>query len=141
MLFLFAGNTLFADSARLPRRPLGATSPGSSRPGVLLACYVGLVGLAVASFTAARAFAIGGYVGADADPDASSAPRSSTAPALDKHLQLIVLGRLPIAAARALYRRRADLVRVAGWWWWLACGVVMAISAGCLWRRYRRADA
>ncbi len=61
---------------------------------------------------------------------------------LDKHLQLMMLGRLPIAAARSLYPGRQDPdTALAGWWWWAACGVVMAISAGCLWWRYRRADA
>ena len=37
--------------------------------GVLLASYVSLLGLAVASFTSRRAFALGTYAGVHADPD------------------------------------------------------------------------
>ena len=61
---------------------------------------------------------------------------------LDRHLQLIMLGRIPIAAARSLYSGEQNPeFALAGWWWWSASAVVMAIAAGCLWWRYRRADA
>ena len=61
---------------------------------------------------------------------------------LDRHWQLIMLGRLPIAAARSLYPGGGDPeTSLAGWWWWVACAVVMAASSACLWWRYRRADA
>ena len=38
---------------------------------------------------------------------------------LDRHLQLIMLGRLPIAAARSLYPgNQNEATALAGWWWW-----------------------
>ncbi len=45
----------------LPRRPLARRPPHHRASGLLLALYVSLVGLAVASFTSRRAFALGGY--------------------------------------------------------------------------------
>ena len=111
--------------------------------GLLLASYVSLVGLAVASFTSRRAFALGGYAALMLIPTFVGGTLVFDAD-LDRHLQLIMLGRLPIAAARSLYPGGSDTdstTVLAGWWWWAACGVVMAISAGCLWWRYRRADA
>jgi len=102
---------------------------------------VSLVGLAVASFTSRRAFALGGYAALMLIPTFVGTSLVQGA-GLDKHLQLMMLGRLPIAAARSLYPGRTDPeFALAGWWWWAACGVVMGISTLCLWWRYRRADA
>ena len=47
--------------ARLPRATTGATSSASSPPACCSPLYFSLVGLAVASFTSRRAFALGGY--------------------------------------------------------------------------------
>jgi ABC-2 type transport system permease protein len=141
VLLLFVGNTFFADSAlgylhdhwHDPLRILAS--------GLLLASYVSLVGLAVASFTSRRAFALGGYAALMLIPTYVGGALVFGAN-LDRHLQLIMIGRLPIAAARSLYPGNQDQDQaLAGWWWWAACGVVMAISAACLWWRYRRADA
>lgn len=141
VLLLFVGNTFFADSAFTylgnhwhdPLRIIAS--------GLLLASYVSLVGLAVASFTSRRAFALGGYAGLMLIPTYVGGSLVYGAD-LDRHWQLIMLGRLPIAAARSLYPGQTDpAYSISGWWWWAACGVVMAISAGCLWWRYRRADA
>ena len=89
-----------------------------------------LVGLAVASFTSRRAFALGGYAALMLIPDVSSAAALVEGAGLDRHVQLIELGRLPIAATRALYpgSQRPGARAVAGWMWWAACGVVMTIS-------------
>jgi ABC-2 type transport system permease protein len=63
VLLLFVGNTFFADSATgyLGDHWLDVFRILAS--GLLLASYVSLVGLAVASFTSRRAFALGTYAG------------------------------------------------------------------------------
>ena len=108
--------------------------------GLLLASYVSLVGLAVASFTSRRAFALGAYAALMLIPTFVGSALVDGAE-LDRHVQLIMLGRLPIAAARRSRRRPGLGARARGLVVVAACGVVMAISAGCLWWRYRRADA
>jgi hypothetical protein len=141
VLLLFVGNTFFADSATRYLADHWGDVFRIVASGLLLACYVSLVGLAVAAFTSRRAFALGTYAGLMLIPTFVGGALVGGA-GVDKHLQLIELGRLPIAAARALYGGEQDPeFALQGWWWWLACAVVMTISAGCLWWRYRRADA
>ena len=141
VLLLFVGNTFFADSATGYLADHWHDSLRIIASGLLLASYVSLVGLAVASFTSRRAFALGGYAALMLIPTFVGGSLVGDA-GLDRHLQLIMLGRLPIAAARSLYGGEQNPeFALAGWWWWSASAVVMAISAGCLWWRYRRADA
>jgi ABC-2 type transport system permease protein len=143
VMLLFIGNTFFAESATSYLADHWLDSLRITASGLLLAFYVSLVGLAVASFTSRRAFALGGYAALMLIPSFVGQSLVEGA-GLDKHVQLIELGRLPIAAARALYPGGTDPdpeLAVAGVWWWAACGVVMTISVTCLWWRYRRADA
>ena len=141
VLLLFIGNTFFADSAAGYLADHWHDSLRIIASGLLLASYVSLVGLAVASFTSRRAFALGGYAALMLIPTFVGGSLVGDA-GLDRHVQLIMLGRLPIAAARSLYGGEQNPeFALAGWWWWSASAVVMAISAGCLWWRYRRADA
>jgi ABC-2 type transport system permease protein len=141
VLLLFVGNTFFADSATGYLADHWHDSLRIIASGLLLASYVSLVGLAVASFTSRRAFALGGYAALMLIPTFVGGSLVGDA-GLDRHLQLIMLGRIPIAAARSLYSGEQNPeFALAGWWWWSASAVVMAISAGCLWWRYRRADA
>ena len=141
VLLLFVGNTCFADSATGYLADHWHDSLRIIASGLLLASYVSLVGLAVASFTSRRAFALGGYAALMLIPTFVGGSLVGDA-GLDRHLQLIMLGRIPIAAARSLYSGEQNPeFALAGWWWWSASAVVMAISAGCLWWRYRRADA
>ena len=141
VLLLFVGNTFFADSATGYLADHWHDSLRIIASGLLLASYVSLVGLAAASFTSRRAFALGGYAALMLIPTFVGGSLVGDA-GLDRHLQLIMLGRLPIAAARSLYGGEQNPeFALAGWWWWSASAVVMAIAAGCLWWRYRRADA
>jgi ABC-2 type transport system permease protein len=141
VLLLFVGNTFFADSATGYLADHWHDSLRIIASGLLLASYVSLVGLAVASFTSRRAFALGGYAALMLIPTFVGGSLVGDA-GLDRHLQLIMLGRIPIAAARSLYSGEQNPeFALAGWWWWSASAVVMAISAACLWWRYRRADA
>jgi ABC-2 type transport system permease protein len=141
VLLLFVGNTFFADSALGYLSDHWVDVGRIVASGLLLAFYVSLVGLAVASFTSRRAFALGGYAALMLIPTFVGGSLVNGA-GLDRHLQLIMLGRLPIAAARSLYPGRTDPeLALAGWWWWAACAVVMGVSILCLWWRYRRADA
>jgi ABC-2 type transport system permease protein len=140
VLLLFVGNTFFADSATSYLADNWLDLLRIVASGLLLASYVSLVGLAVASFTSRRAFALGGYAALMLIPTYVGGALVFGA-GLDRHLQLIMLGRLPIAATRSLYPGNQEQAHaLAGWWWWSACGLVMLVSAGCLWRRYRRAD-
>ena len=141
VLLLFVGNTFFAESAVGYLQDHWHDVGRIVASGLLLALYVSLVGLAVASFTSRRAFALGGYAALMLIPTfvGSSLVQGAN---LDKHLQLMMIGRLPIAATRSLYPGSTDPeFALAGWWWWAACGVVMSVSTFCLWWRYRRADA
>jgi ABC-2 type transport system permease protein len=140
VLLLFVGNTFFADSATSYLADHWHDVLRIIASGLLLASYVSLLGLAVASFTSRRAFALGGYAALMLIPTYVGGALVFGA-GLDRHWQLIMLGRLPIAAARSLYPGNNPDNALSGWWWWAACGVVMAVSAACLWWRYRRADA
>jgi ABC-2 type transport system permease protein len=142
VLLLFVGNTFFAESATSYLADHWHDPLRIVASGLLLASYVSLVGLAVASFTSRRAFALGGYAALMLIPTYVGGALVFGA-GLNRHLQLIMLGRLPIAAARSLYPGdQGDPSRVLpAWQWWAACGVVMAVSSACLWWRYRRADA
>jgi hypothetical protein len=141
VLLLFIGNTFFADSALGYLGDHWIDVFRIIASGLLLAFYVSLVGLAIASFTSRRAFALGTYAGLMLIPTFIGASLVGGA-GVDKHLELIELGRLPVAAARSLYGGDQDTaLALRGWWWWMACAIVMTISAGCLWWRYRRADA
>jgi ABC-2 type transport system permease protein len=141
VLLLFVGNTFFAPSAGGYLRDHWLDAGRIVASGVLLAAYVALLALAVASFTSRRAFALGGYAALMLIPTWVGGALVFGAE-LDKHLQLIMLGRLPIAAARSLYTGDVnDAQTLSGWWWWGACLVVMGVSTLCLWWRYRRAGA
>ena len=61
VLLLFLGNTFFADSALNYLGDHWSDLLRIFASGILLASYVSLLGLAVASFTSRRAFALGGY--------------------------------------------------------------------------------
>jgi ABC-2 type transport system permease protein len=141
VLLLFLGNTFFADSATTYLADHWRDVPRIVASGLLLASYVSLVGLAVASFTGRRAFALGGYAALMLIPTYVGGALVYDAE-LDRHWQLIMLGRLPIAAARSLYPGGGDpATSLDSGLWWAACAAVMAVSAACLWWRYRRADA
>ena len=84
-----------------------------------------LVGLAVASFTSRRAFALGGYAALMLIPSFVGQSLVEGA-GLDKHVQLIELGRLPIAATRALYP--AGVIRTRISWSRAGCGGRRAAS-------------
>jgi len=140
VMLLFIGNTFFAESATSYLGDHWLDSLRITASGLVLALYVSLVGLAIASFTSRRAFALGGYAALMLISTFVGATLVEGV-GLDRHLQLMQLGRLPISAARSLYPGRTDPeFALAGWWWWAACGVVMSVSVTCLWWRYRRAD-
>jgi ABC-2 type transport system permease protein len=117
-MLLFIGNTFFAESATTYLADHWRDVFRITASGLLLALYVSLVGLAIASFTSRRAFALGGYAALMLIPTFVGR-RSSTSAGLDKHLQLIELGRLPIAArAPSIPAGPNWELAIAGWWWW-----------------------
>ena len=93
VLLLFVGNTFFADSATSYLADHWHDLLRIVASGLLLASYVSLVGLAVASFTSRRAFALGGYAALMLIPTYVGGALVFGA-GLDRHLQLIMLGRL-----------------------------------------------
>ena len=142
VLLLFVGNTFFADSAAGYLADHWGDIFRIVASGVLLASYVSLLGLAVASFTSRRAFALGTYAGLMLIPTfigatlvddvgARQAPRADHARAVADRRGALALRR------RAGFPLCAPGLVVVG----SPAASWMAISAGCLWRRYRRADA
>ena len=142
MLLLFVGNTFFADSATGYLGDHWADIFRDPRLGPAARVLRRLVGLAIASFTSRRAFALGAYAALMLIPTFVGDALVQGAE-LDRHVQLIMLGRLPIAAARSLYRRQPGLglraPRAGGGGWPAASS--WRSRPVCLWWRYRRADA
>jgi ABC-2 type transport system permease protein len=135
LLVLYVGILVFAD------HPLGylqenwADLPRILAAGLILAVYYGLVGLAVASTTGRRAFAIGGYLLLLVAPTVLSGLLSEALPSTDA-VELIALSVLPINFAAHLFPD-ANGVTLSIGAWAAAYAVVVAIAALVLLRRYR----
>jgi ABC-2 type transport system permease protein len=139
VLVLFAGNTIFAD------HPLGYVEsywldvPRILVAGTFLGLYFGLTGLAVASLTKRRAFAMGGYLATVILSGAVAGTLVMAANA-GAGFRLLALGRVPIVTARTLFRGDPSTNGVAYGWWWATSLGVMAMSILVLLWRYRSAE-
>ena len=139
VLLLFVGNTIFAEHALVY---LGDHLLDLGRilaAGLLLATYYSLLGLAIASLTTRRAFALGAFAGACLISTAISGALVFGL-GLNRHLQLLGLARIPLVATRSLYSGGGDGREnaLSSGWWWLAAGIVMVLSLAILARRYSR---
>jgi ABC-2 type transport system permease protein len=135
LLVLYIGILVFAD------HPLGylqdnwADLPRILAAGLILAVYYGLVGLAVASTTGRRAFAIGGYLLLLVAPTVLSGLLSEAIPSTDA-FDVIALSVVPINFAAHLFPDSNGLTLSTGAWA-AAYVVVVAVAALVLLRRYR----
>jgi ABC-2 type transport system permease protein len=139
VLVLFTGNTVFAD------HPLGYLEsywldvPRVLVGGTFLGLYFGLFGLAVASLTKRRAFAMGGFLATVILSGAVAATLANAAHA-GQGFRLLGLARVPIITVRTLFRGDPTSGGLAyGWWWAVSLGVIAVSILVLLWR-YRSAE-
>ena len=135
--FLYAGNVLFAD------HPLGYVQDHKADllritvAGLAIAIFYGMAGLAIASLTGRRAFAIGGYLAFMTVPVIVGGSLSSGLNRPD--FLLLATAAIPIHVAESLYPGfEGDGVSTAAWA--LAYFVVVAGCLGVLVRRYRAVE-
>jgi ABC-2 type transport system permease protein len=136
VLFLFGGNVLFA------LHPLGYLEAHLGdlvriiAAGFLIASFYGLLGLAIASLTARRAFAMGGVVGLLV---ASSAASGVLVEGLGtgSEARLLALPGIPIGLARVLFPGDRGIGDVSATSWLVAYAVVCVVSLAILVVRYR----
>ncbi len=137
VVFLYLGNVVFAD------HPLGYVENHLRDAlcivvaGTFLSLYFGLLGLAIASLTTRRAFAMGGYIGLIVIAGATTGVLVN-AVNVGEWARLLALGRNPLVAARGLFGGQdAHPGGVSLWAYWAVCLGVIAFSALVLWWRYR----
>lgn len=139
MLFLYVGLVLFADDPAREALERIADLPRILGAGLSSAVYFGLLGLAVSSLTARRAFAIGGYL---ALLVASTAVAGALAESgASDVVALLALPGIPTELGARLFpgsESATDLGLAPYLGAWL---VVVGASVAVLARRYRRADA
>ena len=138
VLLLFIGNAIFAEHALAYLEDHWLDLGRIVAAGLLLATYYSLLGLAIASLTTRRAFALGAFAGVCLVTTAISGTLVFGL-GLDRHLQLLGLARIPLVATRSLYPGGDPGEKaLASGWWWLAAAVVMLLSLAILARRYAR---
>jgi ABC-2 type transport system permease protein len=141
MLVLYAGILVFEDHPVGYLQEHWAELPRIVAAGLILAVYFAVLGLAVASLTSRRAFAVGGYLLLLVAPSIVSALLQEAFPDTDG-LQLIALSTLPIGFAGKLFPDSADDIPNPTGAWLLAYVLVVGVAAAVLLWRYRaRADA
>lgn len=139
VLFLFAGNVLFAV------HPLGYLQdhwkdlPRIVAAGFIIASYFVLVGLAVSSLTSRRAFAMGGAVALLVASSATSAVLAGLG--ASGNVLVLALPLVPVILAQRMFPDVQDGVQELATGGWLAAYlVVCGVSLLVLLLRYRRAD-
>ena len=136
MLVLYAGILVFEEHPVGYLQDHWAELPRILGAGVILAVYYAIVGLAVASLTGRRAFAIGGYLLLLVAPTVLSGLLLEAFPDAE-WLNLLALSTLPIGFAGELFPdARADIPGEL-WQYLLAFVVVVGVASLVLLRRYR----
>jgi ABC-2 type transport system permease protein len=136
LLVLYGGTLVFEDHPLAYLQDNWAQLPRIFASGLLLAIYYGLLGLAVASLTGRRAFAIGGYLLILIAPTVLAGLLSGAFPS-SHAIHLIELSVLPIALGASLFRGTGDIPNSTAALAGAYLVVVAAASAVLLWR-YRR---
>jgi ABC-2 type transport system permease protein len=104
--------------------------------GLLIGIYYALVGLAVSSLTARRAFAVGGYLAFLAIPTVIG---GVLAHALDeRYLRLFAFAAVPLQAARGLYPGYTDEGHISAGVWAATSVELMVVAIAVLAIRYGR---
>ena len=138
VLVLFLGNVLFAVH---PHGYLEAHWRDLYRiigSGIEIAIYFGLVGLAISSLTARRAWAVGGLVGLLLISSATSVVLTEGLGASDT-AELLALPVIPVHLARQMFPAVDDPFALSTGAWFAAYVVVVVVSLGILLARYRKA--
>jgi ABC-2 type transport system permease protein len=135
-LVLYAGNLLFAvhpvgyldrhvaDIARI----IGA--------GLVIASFYTLVGLAISSLTARRAFAVGGYLAFLVIPTIVGGVLGHALN--ERYLRLLAFAAAPIQTARGLYPGYSDRGHLSAGLWGSTCVELMVVAIAVLAIRYGR---
>jgi ABC-2 type transport system permease protein len=139
VLFLFAGNILFAV------HPLGYLQdhwkdlPRIVAAGFIIASYFALIGLAISSLTSRRAFAMGGAVALLVASSATSAVLAGLG--ASNNVLVLALPVVPVILAQRMFPHVEGQVEELSTAGWLAAYlVVCGVSLVVLLLRYRRAD-
>lgn len=138
LLVLYAGILVFEEHPVAYLQDNWAELPRILAAGLLLAVYYGLVGLAVASLTGRRAFAVGGYLLILVAPTVLSGLLTEAFPDADA-VHLIELSVLPIMFGASLFPD-TDLPNSTAALGAAYVVVVAAAAAVLLWRYRRGAD-
>ena len=135
-LVLYAGNVLFAVH---PVGYLGrhlADPPRIVAAGLIIAFFYSLIGLAISSLTARRAFAVGGYLAFLVIPTIIG---GVLAHALnERYLRLLAFAATPIQAARGLYPGYTDEGHLSAALWGSTAVELMVVAVIVLAFRYGR---
>lgn len=137
LLVLFAGIMVFEVHPVGYLRDNWVELPRIVASGVLLAAYYGLVGLAVASLTGRRAFAIGGYLLLMVAPTVLGA-LIGEALGQPGWTELVQLSVLPINLSAELFPDTDIPNSTAAWL--VAYAIVVGAAVALLLRRYREGD-
>ena len=136
MWFLYAGNVLFAVHPVGYVQDHAADALRITVSGIALAAWFGLVGLAVASLTGRRAFAVGGYLALITVPTIIGGTLASATGTFK--LELLGFPVAPLNLVEALYPDyQADLSPA---WWVGDYFLVVAASLALVIWRYRTVD-
>jgi ABC-2 type transport system permease protein len=137
-LVLYAGNMLFAV------HPLGyllghdRDLPRIVAAGLIVSAFYGLVGLAIASLTGRRAFAVGGYLAFLVVPTIIGGTLSH---ALDsRYLRLLAFAPAPIRASQGLFPGYDDPGHISPWVWGATSVEIAVIATAVLALRYGRGE-
>jgi hypothetical protein len=139
MLFLYAGNVLFAEHAAGYLQHHLADLPRILGASLIVVVYFAATGLAFASTTSRRAFALGGF--------AASMVVSSVVAGIISHEnasatwpQAFVLPAVPILLAQHLFPGVQPADELSGSGLALSYAVIVSVSTAVIWLRYRRAE-
>lgn len=137
VLFLWVGNAIFAvDSVDYARAHLGDLWR-LLVAGPAIAVFYGLLGLALASLTTRRAFAVGAYVIVVLATTALSGILEAT---VDERLAVTAVGFVPIAVAGTLWDSSGGDFGPSATLWRLAWLAGVGLSLAVLAWRYRKAE-
>lgn len=136
VLFLYVGNVLFA------LHPVGyvqghaSEAPRIVLAGLLIALYYAVLGLAVASLTSRRPFAMGGLAGLVVATGATTAVLVRGL-GLSGNLRVLALPLVPLVLARKCFSTSEGPPDVATTTWLIAYIAILAVGLSVLLRRYR----
>jgi ABC-2 type transport system permease protein len=136
VLVLYVGNVLFAV------HPLGYFQAHDGDllriigGGLVIGCFYGVLGLAVASLTGRRAFAVGGYLAVLVIPTIVGGTLGDALN--ERYLRLMAVAVVPIRASRDLYPGFTDPFNLGAGLWNLDAVGLIAAGLALLALRYRR---